>query len=120
MLRSKFGVERKGIIDEFGAIFEAERCWSAQSSSAVPGKAWFCYNISRVFRTGMTSGGEIEVTRAFSRGSETKKGATGNSGAKKVFSIFSIAASIGIPTAPFGFTSMSAKRYLSSATLPGF
>jgi len=41
MLRSKFGVERKGIIDEFGAIFEAERCWSAQSSSAVPGKAWF-------------------------------------------------------------------------------
>ena len=27
MLRSKFGVERKGIIDELAAIFEADRCW---------------------------------------------------------------------------------------------
>jgi len=42
MLRSKFAVEKKGIIHEFGAIFEAVRCWLGQSSIAV--RAWFCYN----------------------------------------------------------------------------
>ena len=45
MLRSKFGVEKKGIIDLSAAIFEAERCWLGQSSVAV--RAWFCYDRSK-------------------------------------------------------------------------
>lgn len=48
MLQSKFGVEEKGIIHEFGAIFGAERFWLGQASTAA--RAWFFYNRSKVFR----------------------------------------------------------------------